>query len=357
MSNLDKLTSESMNNPYIVIQENNEVNRLSLCKGLFIAFAPLFIIIFITIGPIILFARLGMPFLIPIFIAPSFLILFCCKSKIVLIKDKANNSFTVEEKNYFCCKKSYSLPLEYTDIKTKGDGNESGPCCQHDLTGVIVLNINPNVIDIDSNNIKNTPFKFIYRFSNIIGSYRDLELELTNFIGSKFKNNIEEEINIYVPNYNKNNNQFNITFHFKNLFNKTTDRFIKISDHFYMFYNYNYLLSKSSNENFRRLDWIYTHDFDRIFLGVVKNDKTYLNTATYSIDSIDKFVLEIKDGKFCLKVMLKDGLNAEICRYTRDQESHLNTFIYLINGQINKINNKNNNDYPKNKDNSAPTIE
>ena len=40
MSNLEKLTSESMNNPYIVIQENNEVNRLSLCKGLFIDLLP-----------------------------------------------------------------------------------------------------------------------------------------------------------------------------------------------------------------------------------------------------------------------------------------------------------------------------
>ena len=47
------------------------------------------------------------------------------------------------------------------------------------------------------------------------------------------------------------------------------DLFVKISDHFYMFYNYEYLKENNSNETFQRLDWIYTSDFDRIFFGVV----------------------------------------------------------------------------------------
>ncbi len=129
-----------------------------------------------------------------------------------------------------------------------------------------------------------------------------------------------------------------------------------------MFYNYSYLLGKSGKESFQRLDWIYTNDFDRIFIGVVKNDTSYVNTFTYTIESIDKFVLEIREGKLCLKIILKNGFDTEICRYTREKDKDLNTFLYLINGQINKIINGingNNQDYtekPEEPGNSAPTL-
>ena len=53
---------------------------------------------------------------------------------------------------------------------------------------------------------------------------------------------------------------------------------------------------------------------------------------------------------------MKEGLNTEICRYTRHSEKKIEAFIYLINGQINKIKNKNNQDYPEAPDNSAPTL-
>ena len=363
-------TPQIMDNPFIVVPENNEVNRVSIKKAVFITFAPLFILLFIMVGPSVALAQNKMPYLIPIVIIPILILLLSCKSRIVLIKDKENNRLTVQEKNYFCCTtKTYNIPFEHSDIKTIVCGSESGPCCYHALSTIIVLNADPNVTDIDNNNIKNTPLKFTYRFSYLIGTTQDLELKLVNFIGCKFNNNIEEEIKLYVPNYN---NQQNIIFPFDSnfpFFNKQTDSFVKISDHFYMFYNYNYLYGKKSGkENFERLDWIYTNDFDRIFIGVVKNDTSYVNTFIYTIESIDKFILEIRDGKLCLKIILNDGFNTEICRYTREKEEALNIFIYLINGQINKIkhgnngneiNNENNQDYPEKPeepDNSAPTL-
>ena len=257
----------------------------------------------------------------------------------------------MNEKNYFCCKKKHKFSLEYTSFVVSGDGQEGEACCTYDLSEIILLNVDPNVIDINNNSIKNTPFKFIYRFKNLIGNKNDLELDLQHFIGNKYKNNINEEIDLYVP---KPKNK-NIVFTLKTFV--STDIFVKISEHFYMFYNYNYLYDTKSNENFRRLDWIYTTDFVNIFIGVVKNDTTYINTFIYSIGSIDKFIVEIRDGKFCLKVLLKGGLNTEICRYAKEKEEKLNTFIYLINGQINKINNNNNQEFTEKPDNSAPTTD
>ena len=138
------------------------------------------------------------------------------------------------------------------------------------------------------------------------------------------------------------------------------DLFVKISDHFYMFYNYEYLKENNSNETFQRLDWIYTSDFDRIFLGVVGNDMTYVNNFIFYMNSIDKFILEVRFGQHCLKAILKDRQNIEICRYKNKDIKELEAFINLINGQINKIINGNNQDYPEKpveSDNSAPTIQ
>ena len=185
----------------------------------------------------------------------------------------------------------------------------------------------------------------------MIGSKSYLESNLRHFIVKKYINNIKEEIDLYVPKQKKIIN-FSLNF-----FDEASSIFVKISDHFYMFFNYKYRSTTKSNENFRRLDWIYTADFDNIFIGVVKNDTTYINTFIYSICTIDKFILELRDDKFLLKVLLKGGLNTEICRYKKEKEENLNTFIYLINGQINKINNNISQDFTEKPDNSAPTTE
>ena len=165
MDNFEKPTPQTIENPYIVIPQNNEENRLSISKGKFCTFVPIFLSIFTMIGPIVTLVSMRLYFLIPILLVPIILILFFCKSKIQLIKDKSNNRLTIVEKNFLCCKKSYNLSLEYTDLKVSGYGSESGPFCYHELSTIIAYNLNPNIVDLDKSNIKNVPFKFnIYIF-------------------------------------------------------------------------------------------------------------------------------------------------------------------------------------------------
>ena len=78
--------------------------------------------------------------------------------------------------------------------------------------------------DLDNSNIRNTPFKFIYRFYYLIGNKNKLLSKLTNFRGDKFKNKIKDEIDLYVPK--------------QNIIDRYYSIFMKISSHFYMFYNY-----------------------------------------------------------------------------------------------------------------------
>lgn len=78
---------------------------------------------------------------------------------------------------------------------------------------------------------------------------------------------------------------------------------------------------------------------------MVKNDKTYLNSKTYQINDIDKFVLIMKNQGYIFQVLLKEGNFIDICTFYHQKDDILNNFIYLINGQLNsKLNN--NNDIP-----------
>ena len=82
----------------------------------------------------------------------------------------------------------------------------------------------------------------------MIGSWSDLESNLHHFTRKKYKNNIKEEIDLYVPK------QKLINFSFKNF--EPSSIFVKISDHFYMLYTYQFLDMCKSNETFERLDWL-----------------------------------------------------------------------------------------------------
>ena len=244
---------------------------------------------------------------------------------------------------YRCKKKRYTFPLDSSVLTAKYKPFQDDPLCSYKYSDILLFNIDPKVRDIDNNNnIKNVPFKFFTKFENYIGEEKDLNAMFSSFIGNKFENNIKEEINLYYPNIPSERYFYR---------NTIPNLIVKISDHFYMFYNHEYL-KENYSESFKRLDWIYTNDFDRIFIGVVGHDETYVNNFVFNINSIDKFILEVRLSQLCLKIILKDGQNIEICRYTRDKEKYLDIFIYLINGQINKINNEK----PEEPDNSTPTL-
>jgi len=302
---------------------------------------PLIITLSLELGVIL-------TFIIPILFVPLILNLYCCfKLKMDLIKDKFKERITVIDKYFLCFNKRYNFSLEYTDfIFIK----QTIHCGNFLKSAILIMNIDPNLGDLDDSNIRNRPFKFIYKFTNLMfDENSQLEKNLENIFEHKFKNKIIDEINLYVPKQNEDNDNFV----FENSIKKNNEMFVKISQNFYMFYNYNYSTLAKSNESFERLDWIYSKNFDRFFFGVVKNDSSYVNTFIYNTNEIDKFILEIKDDKYCFKIVLKGGVNTEICQYKNEKEDNLNIFIYLINGQLNKINNDN----QVTPGNSFPTIE
>ena len=164
----------------------------------------------------------------------------------------------------------------------------------------------------------------------------------------EFNNKIKEEIFLYIPKPKVKLERFS-----KYLYDLYDKYFVKISDHFYMLYTYQFLNMCKSNETFERLDWLWTTNLtQQNIIGVVKNDSSYANNFIFNTDTIDKFVFEIFDEYFCLKVILKTGERTEICKFLKEIKRELEIFIQFINGQINKINNV----YKVIPYNSAPTI-
>ena len=85
------------------------------------------------------------------------------------------------------------------------------------------------------------------------------------------------------------------------------------------------------------------NDFDRLFIGIIKNDKSYLKTFVYNVNTIDKFGLQMKNKGNLLKIILKDKNVEEICYFEYNDKNELELFLFLINGKIEDINGKEDN--------------
>ena len=166
---------------------------------------------------------------------------------------------------------------------------------------------------------------------------QEIKSNLNKYFSKTFENKIDDELKKYVPNFG-NNNENKFLIHL-NVDQNGYNQIIKISDYYYIYYTYKYLYPIYYREIFHRIDWIFSKDFDRIFIGVVRGGN-YLKNIMYNINDIDKFVLMVNNNRYSFKICLKDGKNEDICEFQGQEKKVLDSFIYLINGQINNLTKK-----------------
>ena len=79
---------------------------------------------------------------------------------------------------------------------------------------------------------------------------------------------------------------------------------------------------KYYKENICRIDIIYSKDFDRIFIGLVKYTQTsYVNTFEFQMNNIDRFILERAGTQsYNLKAVFKTGEKQLICNIKRSEK-------------------------------------
>ena len=98
-----------------------------------------------------------------------------------------------------------------------------------------------------------------------------------------------------------------------------------------------YICLKLYFEKIHRIDFVYSRDFDRIFIGIVKYTKTsYINTFDFNMNDIERFILE-KEGNnesYNLKVIFKNKDSQQICRMKNRTKNELNNLAYLLNERL-----------------------
>lgn len=262
---------------------------------------------------------------ITFFLIICFIFLYNYTFKLDIKKDEVRNQIIIVRKNYLCCKKIYKILLENAYFNCY-ENNKNNSCISINFS---VLNIfkNSTELDLENCNIINVPIKLYYKFGHLAGNCEEINEKLKScFPNNSYKNGIVDEIKKYQKKYmNKG------TYIDNPKINGFLYEKMKISDLFYTFI--------FSGEKFKRIDIIYSKNFDKIFIGVVKNDKTYINRLILKINTIDKFAMSMEPKSFGFKVLLKETINqTEICDFIHQRKKYLEDFLFFLNGKLGDIN-------------------
>ena len=309
------------------------------CKSLF------FIIILSILGFIsvllCLFVILIPTVVISIFII--ILILYICyhstKSKVEIERDENKNVISFKRFNCFgCINKQFELSHFYFYI-----AEDSKDCDSFYRLFMIKDFENLSEIDLDTSNIKNIPIKIYDHLDYILPNKTNNALvkELNDFAGvpqnhkCAFKFNIGEYMKIK-PTIN---NFFLLGLNGRG----GVSKYMKFCENYFTYYITGLISYKK--EDILRIDFIYSSNFDRIFIGLVNNNgNTYKNTFEYQMNSIDKFILQkigFEDKGYNFKVNLKNNESQQIYLFRIATQEELRGLVYLANEKLTSFNNNN----------------
>ena len=85
-----------------------------------------------------------------------------------------------------------------------------------------------------------------------------------------------------------------------------------------------------------RIDFIYSSDFDRIFIGTVKRqERAYKNTFLLEMNNIDKFIIKkIQNKTNIFEVILNDNSIIEICKMKDNIDNDFEVLISFLNEKL-----------------------
>ena len=158
-----------------------------------------------------------------------------------------------------------------------------------------------------------------------------IQLKIDEFIKQeKYENNIYDEIDSYNSLYKKN--------YLKDI-KKVFDVYMKINEYFYTFFHYD-------NSIDYRTDFIYSNDFERLFIGKIKKDN-YSKTLLINLNEIVTFEMfqvhktseddSYEEGN--LRIIYQNEHKEEIV-ICQNKLLYLEKFVLLLNGKLNDINEK-----------------
>ena len=326
----------------VAVPKPIETNKVVLKRGKFCCCLAISLCIFSAglYGPLYRF----LPFIGPSVTLIILLILLCIlKKNYVIIKDKDNNNLHISETNYLCIGSGIAnISLKDLKFSCFNSGRESGWCTTNgNLSTVKFYCTDKALYDLDTTDIQNIPFQTVYILKDCAGDEPELEEKLLGLSVEKFKNEVTDELKEAYKKGLKPPTR-NMIIRISGDWYPIQPHCTKISKYFYFFIGFEILNGYGEDETkkkekFKEIDWIYSKNYDRIFIGVVKSNNTYLNKRLYHVDAIQNFQFEKMGGKNNFQAVFKDGNSENICTFEHLPEEKLDTFIILINWQIHKI--------------------
>ena len=332
---------------------------------LFLIVSDVFII------PILIFAWYFIPLVAILYIFTIYIFYHFTRRNVEIERKENKNVISIKAINLCgCTYKQLELSNFYFHIGTVYDDRENN----HIFYRLFMIKDfkNSSEIDLDTSNIKNIPIKIYDYVDNIwpyeggVNAVDKLEKELNDLAGVSpdhkcaFHFNIREymklepsekekqleklkELNPHIAKYFMGSNRGNYS------------QYMKFCENYFSYY-IEELYSEKKGE-ILRIDFIFSQNFDRIFIGLVNNnEKTYKNTFEFQMNSIDKFILQkigYEDKGYNLKVNLKNNESYQIYSLKKATQENLRGLAYLLNEKL--TNNNGNEIFTIAEGNSPPT--
>lgn len=361
--------SNQIMDAYFVGPDTRAPKKLTIsCQKCTIHTAPIIMMIFVIDFLILFLLRFSL-FFIPLVIVAYILSIyyfFNTRNKIEIEKDENKNVICIKSINWFCCKnKKFELSHFYFHIGYIHDDRKNN----HIFYRLFMIKDfeNSSEIDLDASNVKNIPIKLYYYLDYIWpNGEENLQKKLNDFIGispnhqSVFHFNIREYMKLEPTEKEKQIEKMKeLNPHMAKLFNNGNmghySQYMKFCENYFCYY-IEELYSGKKGE-ILRIDFIYSKNFERIFIGLVNNnEKSYKNTFEFQMNSIDKFILQkigYEDKGYILKVNLKNSESLQIYSLKNATQENLRGLVYLLNEKLGNINN--NQIVTASEDNSPPT--
>ena len=392
VTNGNEITNTINNEPLINTKNSNEItdsdnhnnnifllyfdNKGSLCILIIILIIAIALVIPIFIFiPIIAIATL---LIIYFFIIITFL--GCLRRYVRLRKNVDKNELEISDINYLkCTKNTLQLKLDSTNFIVKflerDDGDSEIHYTTYYTTVFIMNNFkNYDEIDIDKSNIIYKPFIFYYKIEGInMEIYEDfdvLENQLNSFINSpadinklnqiidnKFKK-LSDHFYSYVIQ-SRSNNQFCLFIFFFTIaywvfvvvLVQTTIKEKSlliwigfIGGYFFCLLILFLIINHNNNNKIIRIDFIFSKNFDKIFIGNVRLDgESYRDTYILEMNRINRFFLDQKNINTSLLRVIESNNYIDILEIKDKNFTQLENLVNLLNRKLNENNNNNNN--------------
>ena len=317
--------------------------------------------------------------------------LYMIERKIEILKDSLNKKIIVKIMNYLCRAKT-TLIFDQENIHFSKFHSATyiikEPFYKKTIVSYhtfYIINDYKNLEDIDlyKSNIRQKPAKYIYTFKNVYLGYEDCDfVKLIEFVGDSGVSNLFTfDINSYLVDKNikvdndikAKYNYFSEHFFSYELIIEKKEKLspcqicllmiatfvgifvtmflaagiMLIIDGSYsgglislmifavsvLLFYFTYKCYKYFEGNIIRIDFIFSKDFNTLFIGLVKYTQTkYVATFEFQTNNINKFLYERVDNNFNLKVQFKNNETQQICTLKKKTQEELEVLICFLNG-------------------------